>query len=284
MADIAIVTDAGCDLTREQARALGIAIVPLVVRFGEDVDDDGSLDTEGFWRRVAASPPYPETSQPSPAAFEAAFAPLIDAGKQVVCPLISERLSGTFNAACLAAQRFAQRVHVFDTRSLSLGQALIVLRAAEHARRGTPLDRLLADLTDMRRRTRLVIMLETLDFLRRGGRASRLLPMVRRVTRVLRVRPLLRLVDGELRPLGVARSRRRAAQALLRGILAAGPIETLAIAHTRSPDEAGALADLAAEASGVQRDTVVVREAGPALASHAGPGVLALAAIGQGRA
>ena len=134
MADIAIVTDAGCDLTREQARSLGIVIVPLVVRFGDDVDDDGSLGTEGFWQRVEESPPYPETSQPSPAAFEAAFAPLVEAGRQVVCPLISERLSGTSNAARLAARRFGDRVHVFDTRSLSLAQAQQVLRAAEHAR------------------------------------------------------------------------------------------------------------------------------------------------------
>ena len=281
MADITIVSDAGCDLTREQARSLGIAIVPLVVRFGDDVDDDGSLDTEAFWRRVEESPPYPETSQPSPAAFEAAFAPLVEAGRQVVCPLISERLSGTMNAARLAARRFGDLVRVFDTRSLSLAQAQQVLRAAEHARRGTVLDRLLQDLADVRDRTRLVIMLETLDFLRRGGRASRPLPVVRRVTRVLRVRPLLRLVDGELKPLGVARSRRHGAEALLRAVLASGPVEALAVAHTRSPEEAGTLADLAAEATGLDRDAVPVHEAGPALASHAGPGVLALAAVGR---
>lgn len=282
MGEIAIVTDAGCDLSPGLAREHGITIVPLVVRFGDDVDDDGSLDTEAFWRRVEASPPYPETSQPSPAAFEAAFEPQVAAGRSVVCPLISGGLSGTVNAARIAATRFGDRVRVWDTRSLSLGQAFQVLGAAAAVRDGAPLERVLDVLDGVRRRTRLVIMLETLEYLRRGGRASRLLLVVRRVASALRVRPLLRLVDGELKPLGVSRSRRRGIEALLRGALAGGPIEAVAVAHTRSPSEAAGLARRASEAAGVARDAVLVAEAGPALASHAGPGVLALAAVGRG--
>jgi DegV family protein with EDD domain len=279
MAEIAVVTDQGCDLSAEQQRESGVVVVPLIVRFGLDVDDDGSLDTDAFWSRVAASPPYPETSQPSPGMFEAAFAPLVEAGRQVVCPLISARLSGTVNAARVAAERFSGQVTVFDTRSLSVGQAFQVLRAAAMARGGHPLHDIVDALERMRGRTSLVIMLDTLDFLRRGGRASALMPVVRRVARALRVRPLLRLVDGELVVLGVSRSRRHGTERLVRAIEAQRPIEALGVAHTRCPEEATALAATVAQRCDLASIATPVVEAGPALASHAGPGVLAVAAL-----
>ena len=100
MADIAIVTDRGCDLSLEQRRSLGVAVVPLVVRFGDEIVlDDGSLSDDVFWARVEADAVFPQTSQPSAGMFAEVFGPLVDAGRHVVCPLITGRLSGTINAA-----------------------------------------------------------------------------------------------------------------------------------------------------------------------------------------
>lgn len=283
MSEIAIVTDRGCDLSAEQQRSHDVTVVPLIVRFGDEVIfDDGSLSADAFWEKVAAGPPFPETSQPSPGMFEEIFAPLVAAGKHVLCPLISGRLSGTFNAARLAAQGFPGKITVFDTRSLSLGQALQVLRAAQAAREGLALDAIVRMLEDLRERCQLIILLDTVEFLRRGGRAAKVLPLVKRVVKALRVKVLLRLADGELQVMGVVRSRAKGVRRVMDEVAKLGAIEALAAAHTRRPEEAVELASTLAQRLGVALDAVLVAEAGPALSSHAGPGVIAAAAL-QGR-
>lgn len=280
MSDIAIVTDRACDLSPAQRRDLGVSVVPLVVRFGDEVVlDDGSLSADAFWARVADGAAFPQTSQPSAGMFEEAFAPLVAAGRHVLCPVITGRLSGTINAAHAAAQRFPGRVTVFDTRSLSLGQALQVIRAALAARQGRALGDIVAMLEGLRERSHLVIMLDTVEFLRRGGRAARLMPMFDRVLRVLRIRPLLRLEDGELKVMGVARSVSKALQCIVDEIARLGPVEAVAVAHTRRSEAAAELKAMLAERLRLPPDAILVAEAGPALSAHAGPGVVAAAAL-----
>jgi len=280
MTDIAIVTDRGCDLSPEQRTRHDITVVPLIVRFGEEVLlDDGSLDADAFWDRVAASPTFPQTSQPSAGMFEEAFAPLVAAGRHVLCPLITGRLSGTLNAAYAAAQRFPGKVTVFDTRSLSLGQALQVLAAAVAARQGRAVEAIVGTLESIRARSHLFIALDTVEFLRRGGRAGKLMPLVDRILRALHVRPLLRLDDGELKLMGAARSASKAVHRLVDEIARLGPIEALAVAHTRRPEQAADLAATLARRLGLAPEAVLLAEAGPALSAHAGPGVLAAAAV-----
>ena len=280
MDPIAIVTDRGCDLSPEERERHGVTVVPLIVRFGEDVMlDDGSLSADEFWRKVEASPTFPQTSQPSIGMFEEAFAPLVAAGKHVLCPLITGRLSGTFNAAYAAAQRFAGKVTVVDTRSLSLGQAFQVLAAVLAARQGQAVDAIVQSLASVRERTHLIIMLDTVEFLRRGGRAGALMPWVDRIMKALRVRPLLRLEDGQLRLLGASRSVSGALHRIGDEIARLGPIEQLAVAHTRRSAEAAEFAAALAQRLGLAREDIPIAEAGPALSAHAGPGVLAAAAV-----
>jgi DegV family protein with EDD domain len=280
MRPVAVVSDRACDLTPAQQREHGVTIVPLVVRFGHDVlEDDGSFTLDAFWERVAAGGPPPQTSQPSIGAFEAAFAPLVEAGHDVVCPVLSGRLSGTANSAFAAAKRFAGHVSVHDTRALSVAQGFQVLAAARAAQAGASVREILAQLEGMRERTRLYIMLETVEFLRRGGRAGAIMPLIDRITRALRVRPLLHLADGALRLAGAARTVAGARSRMLAEIARTTRVELLAIGHTRRPDEAAELAALAAERFSLSPDDVTVAEAGPALASHGGPGILAAAVL-----
>jgi DegV family protein with EDD domain len=283
MADIVIVTDRASDVSLEDRRRLDITLVPLLVRFGEDEYlDDGSLSDDVFWDRVASAHTFPQTSQPSVGMFEAAFEPLVAAGRHVLCPLLSGRLSGTFNAACLAARRFPGRVTVFDTRSLSLGQGFHVLRAAVAAREGRSLDDIVHLLESLRARSHLFIALDTVEFLRRGGRAGRLMPMLDRVLRALRIRPLLKVEDGDLKVLGVARTMHKALARITDEVVRLGPVEALAVAHTRRPAEATEFAALLAERLGLRPDATLLTEAGPALSAHAGPGVLAAAVVRRG--
>ena len=282
MSDIAIVTDRGADLTPEQQREYGVTVVPLIVRFGEEVIlDDGSLSADDFWRRVERDASPPETSQPSAGMFEKTFAPLVAAGRHVLCPLITGKMSGTCNAAHAAAQRFPGQITVFDTRSLSLGQAFQVLAAATAARQGVSLDAIIQMLEGMRARSHLLIALDTVEYLKRGGRAGKVMPLLDRVARALNIKPLLRLADGEFQVVGAARSMAKAIRRIADEFAALAPAEALAVVHTRRSEEAAALADLLAPAVGLPRDATLITEAGPALSAHAGPGTMAAAMIAR---
>ncbi len=133
MNPIAIVTDSACDLAPAVLAEHHVTAVPLVVRFGLEVFEDGQLTLDEFWAKVAQSPYPPQTSQPPTGAFEAAFSGLVGAGYHVICPVISSKISGTFNSAYAAAQRFAERVTIFATQTWSLAQGYQVLAAAKAA-------------------------------------------------------------------------------------------------------------------------------------------------------
>ena len=132
---IHIVTDSSCDLPRRLVERFKITVVPLIVRFGEEVYQDGELSVEEFWEK-AAGPHHPQTSQPSLGTFESLFERLVGQGKQVLCLTITGKHSGTFNTARLAARRFGEKVRVFDSFSLSLGLGIQALAAAQAARAG----------------------------------------------------------------------------------------------------------------------------------------------------
>jgi DegV family protein with EDD domain len=280
MAGIAIVTDRGCDLSPELQERHNITVVPLIVRFGREVIlDDGSLTGDGFWDRVALSPSFPETSQPSAGMFVEAIKPLVSAGFHVLCPLITGRLSGTCNAAHAAAQSFPGQVTVFDTQSLSLGQGMQVLAAAKAAQRGLSLDKIVDLLEGIRARSHVFIALDTVEYLRRGGRAGKVMPILDRVVRALNIKPLLRVADGELQVMGVARSATKAISRIVREVTALAPIEAVAVAHTRRADDAESLGSWLARELSLPGAGPLIAEAGPTLSAHAGPGVIAAAVV-----
>ena len=275
---IRIVTDSSCDLPPHLVEAFEIEVVPLIVRFGSDVYRDGELSAEEFWEK-ASGPHHPETSQPAVGMFEAVFERLLAQGKQVLCLTVTGKHSGTFNAACLAAQRFGEAVQVFDSLSLSLGLGLQALAAAQAARAERSMQEILALLEDLRSRMRLTIVLDTLENLRRGGRADRFIVLAGRMTQALNIKLIVNLVEGQLRPLGVARSFKRGLRRVLELVGRMGSLEHLAVVHTRSQKVAEDMAHRLAERTGFPRARIWVRETGAVLAAHAGPGVIGVLAV-----
>ena len=275
---IRIVTDSSCDLPRRLVERLKIAVVPLIVRFGPEVYTDGGLSVEEFWQKSAGLH-YPQTSQPSVGTFERIFERLVVRGKQVLCLTITGKHSGTFNAARLAAQRFGEAVRVFDSWSLSLGLGFQAVAAAQAAQAGRSMHEILARLEDTRARIRVTIVLDTLEYLRRGGRADGFIPIVDRMARALNIKPVINVAEGQLRLLTAARSFQgglRRVQGLVERL---GPLEHLAVVHTRRREVAEELADRLAECIGFARDRIWVLETGAVLASHAGPGVIGVLAL-----
>jgi len=261
-------------------------VVPLVVRFGSKVYEDGELSMDEFWQK-AAGPHHPQTSQPSAGAFGEAFERLVSQGKQILCLTLTSKHSGTFNAACLAAQQFGEAVKVLDSLSLSLGLGIQVLEAAQAAWDGCSMKEILERLESLRERIHLTIVLDTLENLRRGGRADGFIAVADRMTKALNIEAMINLVEGQLRLLGATRSLNGGLRRVLDLVEGLGPLEHLAVVHTRRQEMAEQMADWLAERTGFLREHIWVRETGPALSSHGGPGVigvLAVVAAGDSRA
>ncbi len=275
---VRIVTDSSCDLPRRLVERFKIAVAPLVVHFGPEVYEDGQLSVEEFWQR-AAGPHHPQTSQPSVGRFEELFERLVAQGKQVLCLTITSKHSGTFNAARLAAQRFGQAVQVFDSLSASLGLGFQAMAAAQAAQAGRSMQEILALLEDMQARMRFTIVLDTLENLRRGGRADAFIAAVDRMARALNIKAVINVVEGQLRLLGAARSFQGGLNRVLALVEQLGPVEQLAVIHTRRQEMAEEVADRLAEHIGFLREHIWVRETGTVLSAHGGAGLIGVLAL-----
>ncbi len=277
-----IVTDSSCDLPPESLRELGIEVVPLTVNFGTEEYLDGELSMDEFWAK-AAGPNPPRTSQPSLGAFREVFERLVAGGRRVLCVTITSKHSGTFNAARLAAEGFDEKVHVFDSLSTSLGLGYLVVQAALTARAGQATQRLVGSLEELRSRMHLMIVLDTLDSLRRGGRADGFIALAERMTRLLNIKVIINMVEGQLKLEGAARSLRGALARVQEAVAKLGPLEALAVVHARNPHMAEQVADELAKKLGFPREKIWVRETGAALSTHAGPGVVGVMAVPAAR-
>jgi DegV family protein with EDD domain len=275
---IGVVTDSSCDLPRELLEESEVEVVPLTVHFGTEVYQDGELSMDEFWQK-ASGPNHPKTSQPAVGVFEDVFGRLVARGKQVICLTVTSKHSGTFNAAYVAAQRFGEAVKVFDSLSLSIGHGIQTLAAAQASRGGRSMQEIQDVLESLRERTRVFIVLDTLDNLRRGGRADAFISIADRMARVLDIKVIVNMVEGQLRLLGAARSCRSAMRRLVEQVGELGPLEHLAVLHTRNKEAAERLAGQLAERFHFPPQQIWLQEVGAVLACHAGPRAIAILAI-----
>jgi DegV family protein with EDD domain len=275
---VRVVADSGCDLPQHLVDEFEIELVPLRVSFGSEQYLDGELSPDEFWHRLAGSD-QPRTSQPSVGRFLEVFERLVAQGKEVLCVTITKEHSGTYNAARLAAQRVGEMVKVFDSASASLGSGLQALAAAQAARVGASLREIYALLKDMRERTRLAAVLDTLDNLRLGGRADAFIAVADRMTRALGIKLIITAIEGRLRPMGAVRSFRSGLRRLSNLFEQAQPLERLAVIHTRSLDKAQELAQKLALQTGIPCEKILVQEIGAALACHGGPGIVGVVSV-----
>ncbi|MGA7269924.1 MAG: DegV family protein [Acidimicrobiia bacterium] len=271
MRRIGIVTDSSCDLPPELATRHGVTVVPLTVRFGEEALADGvDLDAAAFWHRLGTSERLPETAAPGPGAFLAAFDALAD-NEGVVCICLSSRLSGTYQAAVLAARQAEMPVKVVDSGVVSMALGLTVLTAAEAADAGGGLESVAATAAESARGANVFAALDTLEYLERGGRIGHLSALL---GGVLDIKPLITLEDGVVAAAGRARTRKRALASIARH-LAERAVSRVALIHS-STENLPLLRD-ALGLSGM--DELVVAELGPVVGTHTGPGVLGVAYI-----
>ncbi len=274
---IKILVDSASSITPPVAATLGLHLIPIKVTFGSESFLDGvDLDAAEFYRRLTAGGPLPVTSQPSPGDFLEAFRRLTDEGSELVCVLMSHEMSGILLSAQTAREMLPQRaIHVFDTLNASTGEALLAMAAATLAAEGRPAHDILARLAVLRGQVRNYFVVDTLEFLRRGGRiggASALLGTA------LRIKPILQVANGRLEPLDKVRTRPKALVRLLDLMEAQVGCERpvwCAVGHGNCPDDAAEVEQTIHTRFNCRR--TFLADVGPTISTHSGPGVLTVA-------
>ena len=268
---VRVVTDSACDLPDDLIERDGIEVVPLTIRFGkEELVDRKELSTDEFWRRLADSDVLPETSAPSAGAFEAAFRRLIaDGATGIVCINLSSKLSATMQSAQVAAQAVQPDcpIVVVDSLMVSMGLGSLCLTAARRAAEGDSLESIVANVTDRRNCSKLYGALDTLEFLKKGGRVGNARALL---GSMLAIKPVLEVRDGEVEEAGKVRTRSKALRLLVDRVKE-GPFENLAVLHGNAPD-LDELLDLLEPLT--PRDEIVIGQIGPVIGTHAGPRVI----------
>jgi len=268
---VRVVTDSACDLPDDLIERNGIGVVPLTIRFGnEELIDRKELSTDEFWRRLADSDVLPETSAPSAGAFEGAFRGMVEDGATgIICINLSSKLSATMQSAQVAAQAVQADcpVVVIDSLMVSMGLGSLCLTAAQQAADGDSLESIVANVTDRRNRSKLYGALDTLEFLKKGGRVGNARALL---GTMLAIKPVLEVRDGVVEEAGKVRTRSKALRLLVDRVKE-GPFENLSVLHGNAPD-VDELLDLLEPLA--PRDQIVVGQIGPVIGTHAGPRVI----------
>ena len=271
---VRIITDSTVDLTPDvRAR---VKAVPLSVRFGEDEYRDGeTITAEKFYEMLVKSQQLPTTSQPTPAAFEDAYREAVEAGDEVVCITIASKLSGTYQSATIAAEEFPGKVFVVDSRTAAIGSGVLAEYALQLADQGMSGQQILDELIEMRKHIRLYFMVDTLEYLHKGGRLNGAVAVV---GGLLNIKPILH-VDGagEIKMLSTARGMKKAFSSLTElANKEGGPdfSKPVLLAYTGESDEnlrkyRGEAKDLWAPDT---RQSII----GSAIGVHVGPGAVAV--------
>jgi DegV family protein with EDD domain len=276
---IKIVTDSTCYLPPALLAEYDIQVIPLTLLFGRRAYREGiDMDTEQFFEKLSREKTFPTTSQPNTQDFLSAWQPLLDAGHEVLSILLSGRLSGTLEAAQAAAQLLPRGapLSIVDSLSVAMGLGMQVLRAAEMARAGLSRERIVAAIERMRKTICITLVLDTLEYVHRGGRINTAQAWV---GTLLRVKPMLTLRKGVIEPLEQVRTAQRAFTRMLdRTLHYLGDDRRpwISVMHSRSPGAANRLLDaLKPRFPGAR---FFCSEIGPVLGVHVGPGGLGVIA------
>jgi DegV family protein with EDD domain len=280
----AVVTDTTAYLPDDLVEELGVERVSLYVSLDGAESRESEISGaayDDFFERLARSDTGATTSQPSVGDFRAAYEPLLASGREIVSVHLSSGISGTCESARQARQELieegagGERVHVWDSRSACGGQGLMVIAAARAAARGSTAEEAVEAMEDARRRLKMWFAIDTLEYLRKGGRIGSAQAWL---GSALQIKPILTL-EEEITPVERVRTRRRAFERMVeyaREQRDAGA-DAWVVQHIHDPDTARRLVDECRQIFGA--DPVFVSEIGPVIGAHVGPGLLGVGGL-----
>ena len=278
MSRVAFVTDSASDLDPARAAADGIRIVPLSVTFGDESFRAGvDLTTEQFWARMTApDAPFPKTAAASPGEFKAIYDEVFADGADAIVSIhVAGTLSGAIKSAEVARGMLPEReIHIVDSNGASMAEGILAYMGREMAAMGVSAAEIARVLSDRASDLRMYVSLETLEYLKKGGRIS---GAQAAIGTFLSVKPIIAVEDGRVETADRPRTRSKSRERCIE-LICARPIERVAILHTLAPD-VDEFRDEVIRRSGVDPSTVMVSIVGPSVGPHLGPGCVGAAVL-----
>lgn len=221
MADITIITDSASDLSQNNKN--GITVLPMTISFDNETYEDGvTLTPDNFYMKLIESSTLPKTSQVSPYAFSEAYEKALEHSDQVIVITLSSKLSGTYQSACIAAEDYQDKVYVIDSENVTVGEQLLINYAFSLIQQGLDAKAITQQLNTIKKRIHLVALLDTLEYLKKGGRISGSTAFL---GNILSIKPVIAIADGEVAFLGKARGSKQGNNLLIEQIKTYGGID-----------------------------------------------------------
>ncbi|MFC1946213.1 DegV family protein [Chloroflexota bacterium] len=274
---VRIVTDSLCDIEGDLVGELGIDIVPVYVRFGEEVYRDRvEMTTQEFYRRLVAGPNLPTTTQPPPADFLAVYERLAKETDEILVVNLSSKLSGTYESAMQAKNMMEGkcRIEVIDSETVIMGLGVIIAALAKKAKSGAGLDELMAFVKGAMPRSHAIMALDTLKYLAKGGRIGKAQGLL---GSLLSVKPILTIKEGEVHPVTRMRSRAAATDYLYNFVAGFKKIDELAVEHATTPEDAAALVERLGAV--YPKEKIIRSTVSPVIGTYVGPSVLSVSVL-----
>lgn len=275
---VKFIVDSASDILPEEAEKLGIVHVPLTVMFGAvEYRDAVDFTHEQFYEMLIENDTHPTTSQIPPAVFEEIYSKYAVPGDELVVITISGSVSGTYQSAVIAAADF-DNVYVVDSQSAAIGERILVLRGLEYAKQGLSASEIKEKLDAEKKKIRVMALLDTLEYLKKGGRISSAAALA---GSVLGIKPVIAFEDGEVTVVGKARGSKQGNNLLRELIKKCGGIDftrPVYLAYSGLSDKM--LQKYIADSAELWQDSVEslpVATVGCAIGTHAGPGAIAVA-------
>jgi DegV family protein with EDD domain len=276
---VKVVTDSVSDLPPEVIAELGITVIPVLVRFGEETYRDGiDITNDQFYEKLVSSRVMPTTAVPSLDLFARTYAGLAEETDEILVIMLSSRLSGLYNAALQSADLVEGncRIEVVDSGNAVMAQGFIVIKAARAARDGASLDEIIALVRQNIPRVEIRAAFDTLEYLKRGGRVGRAAALM---GSMLKVNPIITLKDGVVEPAGRARSRSKAIDMLYDFAAGYSHIEEMAVEGAACPEDVDSLVKRLGALFPEER--IYRSRTTPVIGTHTGPGLILVAIMGD---
>lgn len=274
---VKFVIDSASDVLPQQAQELGVTHLPMQVLFGEDAYKDAiDLTHQEFYEKLADCKELPTTSQIAPAAFSSCFEQLVSQGHEVVVITISSKLSGTYQSAVIAAADYPGKVFPVDSLSATVGERILLQRGLELAQQGLSAEEIANALNEEKPHIRLVAMIDTLEYLKKGGRISSTVALA---GSLLAIRPGIEVKDGEVAMAGTARGSKKCHALLKENIEKHGGInweKPVALVYANSDDQLQQFIAATPELWNGQQE-LPIHSLGCVIGAHIGPGAYGIA-------
>lgn len=274
---IQIITDSASDIAADAYE--NVTVLPMTITFGEESFQDGvTISHQEFYSKLIESDTLPFTSQITPLYFEEAARILVEGGSDVIIITMSSKLSGTYQSACLAARNFPEHVYVVDSENVTIGEHVLVDCARHMIEQGLCASAVVDELNRVKKNIRLIALLDTLEYLKKGGRISKAVAFA---GGLLSIKPVIAVVDGEIIILGKARGSKQTNNLIAEQIDLAGGVDfsqPYYLGYTGLTDTL--IQKYAADNAALwekEIEKLPIEVVGGTIGTHTGPGAIAVA-------